>query len=86
MHQIKQQSKNNFNERINNIEDDENQKLKKGNIKMNTGYSPFNTNNNIQLNEEEHQEKPNSKILKSQNDNNEYKYKLRSYDRNNKQI
>ena len=76
----------NFNERINKIEDDENQKLKKGNIKMNTGYSPFNTNNYIQLNEGEHQERPNSKILKSQNDNNEYKYKLRSYDRNNKQI
>ena len=75
----------NFNERINNIEDDENQKLKKGNIKMSTGYSPFN-NNNMQLNEEEHPERQRNKILKGQKDDNEYKYKLKSYDENKKQI
>ena len=76
----------NFNERINNIEDDENQKFKKGNIKKNTGYSPFNNNNNMQLNEEEHSERQNNKIFKGQNDDNEYKYKLRSYDKNKKHI
>ena len=76
----------NFNERINNIENDENQKLKKGNIKMNTGYSPFDNNSNMQLNKEENPERQNNKILKGQNDDNEYNYKLRSYDKNKNQI
>ena len=75
----------NFNERINNIEDDENPKLKKGDIKKSTGYSPFN-NNNMHLNGEEPLEKQNNKMLKIQNGDNEYKYKLRSHDKNKKQF
>ena len=75
----------NFNERINNIEDDENPKLKKGDIKKSTGYSPFN-NNNIHLNEEEPLKKQNNKMLKIQDGDNEYKYKLRSHDKNKKQF
>ena len=75
----------NFNERINNIEDDENPKLKKGDIKKSTGYSPFN-NNNMHLNEEEPLEKQNNKMLKIQDGDNEYKYKLRSHDKNKKQF
>ena len=75
----------NFNERINNIEDDENPKLKKGDIKKTTGYSPFN-NNNMHLNEEEPLEKQKNKMIKIHDDDNEYKYKLRSYDKNKKQL
>ena len=75
----------NFNERINNIEDDENPKLKKGDIKKTTGYSPFN-DNNMHLNEEEPLEKQKNKMIKIHDDDNEYKYKLRSYDKNKKQL
>ena len=75
----------NFNERINNIEDDDNPKLRKGDIKKSTGYSPFN-NNNIHLNEEEPLKKQNNKMLKIQDGDNEYKYKLRSHDKNKKQF
>ena len=73
----------NFNERINNIED-ENPKLKKGHVKKSNGYSS--KNNYMQLNEDENIEKNKNKILTNEDGDNEYKYKLRSYDKNKKKL